>query len=488
MSKKKKNTIYTIERCTFSIDTNNLIDISLLETIFNKFKDDAISRLNQIISSIKFYVGGAQRHFQKKGFFSNETFEIDFHNRQLLFFLSPIFKLGFYRWKAKVYGALKRYIWESFCHEIIMTIIATIKINTTLIEEAKDRDLNIFNDEARSFVKELLEDYEIESPRIDFISINNQLWRESLPKKLGFLYVLYDRKLNQMRKSLRSTLTSRFEQIKFFNELRKNKMGYKYEYNLSELINYCLYSDHFEEFFRGSHWKIHSDIRREFYYKAKRIILKFFKENDIKLKEYKDSANRTHLFLSHELFEKVKSVCLQKCLQNLRNKYLDDYLRYKDFYAKCPICKCDNEDNNNLQKFYFSTKYKDYKVLLLKGMEMVDNLEELNTKDYFFGIPCESCYYIIRNIQGKYADLKLVQKFILYYSICPVCSQKNEPAYLLSFYYDDEREELRRMLLQKMILNDKYKKFHVNLGIPCCNCYESTFQEVPSIDFAFDAF
>ena len=476
----KKDTIFYPERCSFSVDTNNLINFQMIQTIIEKFDSNAIYRLNDIIKGIKFYVGGNQWHFKEKGVLRFSTCEFDFKNNMIYFYLSKIFESGFHNWRNQLYGSFKRYIWESFCHEVIMCLVDALRIDLSLVPKAKKRHLNIFRAPKDCLLFDLLNFNHEDLPKVNFISINQQLWTEELPKRLGFLDTFYNRKINVLKKKINTPHASNMDRMRIFNELRKIKLGYEYEYNLSELINYCIHNEHFESYFKVN-WQMYGKLHREFYYKAKRIILKFFKVYEIldELKEYKDSANRTHYFLTHATFERVKSGCLQNCIQKIKNSYLEEYNRFKNFYRVCPICKQENINQLICEDFYFSTKYRYFKEVLLEKMNDDQTFDELNTGGFYFGIPCDECFEITKNIYGKYSDFTQVQNFIINYRTCPICLSKNHVSYLLSFYHDDNRRELRNYLINNKDLN-KLDNYKINIGIPCCRCYEEIFEEKPN--------
>ena len=477
--KQANTTIFYPKRCTFFIDTNNLINFQMFERIIQKFDDKTVNRLNEVINGIKFYVGGKQYHINERGYIKYPAFEFNFNDGILLIYLHKIFNLGYYRWKNMRYGALRRYIWESFCHEIIMSLVHLIKLNLNLAEIAKEYFLNEENDFIQKFVSELFS-YEENFPlRVNFIAINNSLWHESIPK-LGFLDILGRRKINQLKNTIN---TQKLIKVKLFNELRKIKLNYKYEYNFSELINYCIHNKHFEMLFRYN-WDFYDKMRREFYYKAKRLILKFFKQYKIshEMKEYKDSANRTHYFLTHQTFERVKSACLQTCISNLKNQMLKEYEIFQNFYSKCPICQQKSLNQINCEKFYFYSKFTFFKDILLEKMNEAKHLDDLNDDNYYFGIPCEECFKIVRNIQGKFSDLNQIQNFILNFGTCPICGTKNHDKYLIEFYYDNSKIELRNNLIQISNFKKKKKSLKVNFGIPCCNCFSKIFGETPNLN------
>ena len=91
-------------------------------------------------------------------------------------------------------------------------------------------------------------------------------------------------------------------------------------------------------------------------------------------------------------------------------------------------------------------------------------------------------YKIVRNIQGKYSDFDLVQKFMLTYRKCPICEGKNHDNYLINFYYNESESIriLRDYLIQNINSEDKIKQHKIKFGIPCCNCFTQFFGEEPN--------
>ncbi|MGQ4873547.1 MAG: hypothetical protein ACP6IY_05670 [Promethearchaeia archaeon] len=481
IKKGKLKTTYCLPGCQFTIDCNNLIPISLIQQIIELLPRGLIDYLGEIIKKIKFLVGGRNRHSNQKGFFTSEVYELDFHTMTLNFFLYPIFGYGYHNWISKHYGGLRRYIWESFYHEIIIILIKISQLDMDLTEEAKKHDLNAWDNFSCRFINNLFNIRDSAFSYTEFIRIHNILNRLPVPKDLGFLNILYHRKIKEMRLLNKGIAYSSFERIKLFNELRKLKMNYEYEYNLSELVNYCIHSEHIESFFRGQFLN-YAKLHREFYYKAKRIILKFIKEHNIPIKEYKDKANRTHLFLTHEIFERIKSVCLQLCIKKLENSYLREWIKFKNFYYKCPICGDKESNQLVLHDIFFTNKYKRFKEILIEKMNSASSQDELNDLNHFFGVPCVNCFEIVKNIRGNLNNLEKIQKFLIYYGNCPVCGARNHTEYLTSFYYDDERLELKKFLIDYMENENLFDK-NVKIGIPCCHCFSKIF---PDEDFYYN--
>ncbi len=68
--------------------------------------------------------------------------------------------------------------------------------------------------------------------------------------------------------------------------------------------------------------------------------------------------------------------------------------------------------------------------------------------------------------------------FIKFASVCPVCGNSNHFFNLKRLFFDEEKKFLVKELLRLMTLNSrKLKKFNLQLGIPCCNCYKNFFEE-----------
>ncbi len=480
---KKTDLKIFLDRYAFPIDPNNLVSKEIVERIFQKLSTPVITRLNNILEGIKFYIGGNHRHNEDDNYLSFSTFEFDLKKKELLFFLYKIFKKGYNQWKSSKYGALKRFLWESLFHEVVMCLTSIIRLDNGLIQNPKKV---LDENKEKSFDEEILQLFfsdEEGIPNINFITFSTELWREDLPTDLGFLNIFYSRKLNELKKYNAKGEISYFLKIKYFNELRKTTLKYEYEYNLSELINYCIYSDHFEPFLNDYSL---NNVRRKFYYKAKKVIKKFIKKYDIQTKNYRDSAGRNHTFISHKTFEKIKSVCLQLCIKEIRTEALQKYQKFKEFYSKCPICGRNGINQLICEKLYFSIEYKSFKNVLIDVLESGKSLDVINDEKYFFGVPCEDCFYLIRNIQGEFSDFNLLQKFILQYSECPVCSGKNHLSYLLSFFYDSTKEDLKEVLIEHME-GKNVKKVKLNIGIPCCECYEQVFGEFPEyLDSSFN--
>ena len=66
----------------------------------------------------------------------------------------------------------------------------------------------------------------------------------------------------------------------------------------------------------------------------------------------------------------------------------------------------------------------------------------------------------------------LFKRFIHYYSYCPICNQKNHIINLKKLYFNEDQElitSLKKFMENK---NQKMKKYNIQFGILCCNCYK----------------
>ncbi len=460
------------ERCRFSIETNSLIENETFNLIINSFSDDVINRLNDIIKGITFIIGANETKKISKGIMRYyPTYEFDFNNLVLTFYLSKIFKLGYDSWTSLTHGSLKRYIWESLFHEVIMALMNIIRMDLSLVQKAKEYYFRFRSPRAKQFTRELFSDKGEHIPKVNYFMMMTKLWNESLPA-LGFFEVLYNAKIKELKKR-RAQLAANINVVRILNEIRRNSLNYEYEYNLSELVNYVLDKDRFKIFYKHD-----LSNKNSLYMKVRRIILKFIKEFNIELKVYKDSSKRTHFFLTHKTFEKNKSGCYQLCLQKVNKKAMEEYEYFSTFYAKCPICHEQNINRRLCDLFYFSPKYSYFKDVLIEKMKSIKCFEELNNDTEYFGVPCDDCFSITKNILGKYKELNQIQQFIFNFNRCPICNAKNHPSYLASFYYDESKKEIRDYLIQNRIKN-AINKFKINIGIPCCICYKNTFGDEP---------
>jgi len=74
-------------------------------------------------------------------------------------------------------------------------------------------------------------------------------------------------------------------------------------------------------------------------------------------------------------------------------------------------------------------------------------------------------------------EKELFKKFIRYYSYCPICNQKNHIINLKKLYFNEDKvliESLASLMENK---NRKIRKYKIQFGIPCCNCFKKYFND-----------
>ena len=124
-------------------------------------------------------------------------------------------------------------------------------------------------------------------------------------------------------------------------------------------------------------------------------------------------------------------------------------------------------------------------------MNIEDNTVPLELRDYssnFLRNEMLNELNNLRNIIKNNPDLKLkaltkaekqiFQNFIKFYSKCPICGNLNHFFNLKRVYFDDDKKLLIKELIRLMTLNNrKIKKYKLQLGVPCCNCYKNFYEE-----------
>lgn len=93
----------------------------------------------------------------------------------------------------------------------------------------------------------------------------------------------------------------------------------------------------------------------------------------------------------------------------------------------------------------------------------------------------------LRNIIRDNPDLKIEKlsekekeifyDFIKFYRICPLCGNPNHFFNLKKIFFDDNKKLLIQQLIRLMTLkSSKLRKYHLHLGVPCCNCYKNLIE------------
>jgi len=141
-------------------------------------------------------------------------------------------------------------------------------------------------------------------------------------------------------------------------------------------------------------------------------------------------------------------------------RFFDKALEYFDRFNNITLSF---EQPDNLNE---SSRNKNPNLLRDQMLNELNNLKEI----------------IINNPVIKFNNLSIQEKgqfqeFIKFYSICPICGNKNHYNNLRKIYFDDEKQSLKEHLLVLMNFKDKkYKNLNLNFGIPCCSCYKLFFK------------
>ena len=74
-------------------------------------------------------------------------------------------------------------------------------------------------------------------------------------------------------------------------------------------------------------------------------------------------------------------------------------------------------------------------------------------------------------------EKNLFRRFIHYYSYCPICNQKNHVINLKKLYFNEDKELIESLASLIKNKNRKIKKYNIQFGIPCCNCFKKYFKD-----------
>ncbi len=78
-------------------------------------------------------------------------------------------------------------------------------------------------------------------------------------------------------------------------------------------------------------------------------------------------------------------------------------------------------------------------------------------------------------------EKEIFDKFLEYFSTCPMCKEKNHVHYLKRFYFSPDpckvvlRERLLKLIDESQDFDVKYYQ-KINLGIVCCDCFKKVFE------------
>lgn len=75
-------------------------------------------------------------------------------------------------------------------------------------------------------------------------------------------------------------------------------------------------------------------------------------------------------------------------------------------------------------------------------------------------------------------EKEIFNNFIKFYRKCPICGDFNHFYRLKQLFFDDHTQILKEKLLRLMNLKIKNKRdLQINLGVPCCNCYNKLMKD-----------
>lgn len=106
-----------------------------------------------------------------------------------------------------------------------------------------------------------------------------------------------------------------------------------------------------------------------------------------------------------------------------------------------------------------------------------DLLNQLNRRFYHGEMMLDKVYSSLSDEEKAIYD-----RFIEFFSVCPICENRNDVNYLKRFYFSNSQQniKLRKQLLKVMELSEDFDESYGNkiiLGIPCCDCFRSFFNE-----------
>lgn len=142
-----------------------------------------------------------------------------------------------------------------------------------------------------------------------------------------------------------------------------------------------------------------------------------------------------------------------------------------------------NEKNQNKNLLFFNEAIEYFDRFTTQDIISTEPTAQGNYSSNFLRDAMISELENLKSIFENNPDFKLealsleerlkFQKFINFYSICPVCKGFNHYFNLKQLFFDDHKKNLIETLINFMNLkNKKLKNFDVNFGIPCCDCYK----------------
>ncbi|MGV9200785.1 MAG: hypothetical protein ACOC4M_18415 [Promethearchaeia archaeon] len=382
----------------FSVDLNNLVTEPLVLPIFHHLPGRVASKLNTLVTKVKFLVGGNQWHQEEPGYLKFRYSEYEIRTRTFFIYIHKMFRKAKKAWTHAHSGSFQREIWTTFTWAVLSQLQELTRVDKALLHDQQDvywtfsgtPELKAHNYKinANLFKEPLLCDEDIQS-LCKSITHTNKI------PPLGFFWGLYNKHLSILKADTKN-LNQR-KKVKLFNELRRLKMGYKYEISLSEFIRAHLsdlvyQANIIEEFKKGNKAQQQFHTQKNYwkhYRKCKRALMRLLNNENQYSKGvhiYRDSADRSHHFLTYILAQHISPKCTEICQKNITQEYpkLLKVRRFMERFKTCPVCGAENHAFN-LIRFYFSKENRKMRENLLKAAKEDD--EKINV-----GILCCSCF------------------------------------------------------------------------------------------------
>ncbi|MFX1569403.1 MAG: hypothetical protein ACFFCV_13660 [Promethearchaeota archaeon] len=147
------------------------------------------------------------------------------------------------------------------------------------------------------------------------------------------------------------------------------------------------------------------------------------------------------------------------------------------------------KENNTLRFFNEAVEYIDK----FDSQEIFtgENRVPLETRDYNSNFLRDEMIHELNNLRDlikNNPDLKIEKltkeeretfyQFINWARICPICGNSNHFFNLKRLFFDEDKKFLIKEIIKLMSLNNnKLRKYNLQLGIPCCNCFKQFFEE-----------
>ncbi|MFX1374829.1 MAG: hypothetical protein ACFFA0_03350 [Promethearchaeota archaeon] len=141
------------------------------------------------------------------------------------------------------------------------------------------------------------------------------------------------------------------------------------------------------------------------------------------------------------------------------------------------------QKNKNKNLLFFNEAIEYFDKFTTQDILSNENHSENNNNSNFLRDEMLNELDNLKSLIERNPDLKLeslteaekqeFQKFIKFYSICPLCGGFNHYFNLKQLFFDQRKKSLIRELIKFMnVKNKKLQMYNVNFGIPCCDCYQ----------------